>query len=839
MDKSSAAKKTKSDRPFYEPSEKVPTSSKIINEARTSLRSVRTNRPFTPREENRTLFGTSSNRNKDARPPSAFSLGPHHFDGSDSRPVSGTRLSPIDHKKPVAAADVESLLLCPKPPVDPNRPVNVRKKARPTSLNQSHSIENLAEESPRKAESVVEQPDTERRVHSGPKERTKLLLDERGEGDGCENSSKPDKKRTESGYVSDSQNAASSRTSSATSVKASPVLEDETNPEQNVYFQQEIKPLLEEMMISKGDAEKLIGLANQLYQILESKNLLGRNCIRRSSILKHIFKLLDVPEPKLLILLAKIIFAFHVSGNNLTNVCKLVFKVSRDDKNDELFVEDKKLLDLLVTTVKKSDPSNTCDALVYSIGALKFLSGNSTILKTLAKLGTIEALSGILRSVNKSNSLSNHPSDQMGHVLVQMVACLRNLADTNSSREKFISCHIIEELLDVLDTYTHDSDIVLHISRIFSKLTLHADCCSIVTKCTTSYKTMMHVLTKHYKKEDVVVRLSFVLGNLTAKNDEARFALFHQPKMIESFLHVFKSYIDLDQKLSSVEFAASSDTDKKDLTKVEDVLMKLVRVLANLSINEKVGAALAMNPNCHQLLLYIIDNKDLTNSEELVLNTAAAINNLTYYMYADTENLGLQMNIAESMVKLVLNDHIEGMVEAARVFGNLSRLKPIRQFLTQHKIDRMLIALLDSGSRDVVYTACGVLINLMADEDKRPTLKEENGIAKLVEVLRDFGQNDWQLAGMVCQILWNYSSKIKSTNDCFGAKESMDMTEVLVEYLDEEVAFLNCNSEELNDEVMFEYLHDVWQTDFCPVANQLLQRIELNQSKFEELDGPS
>jgi len=61
----------------------------------------------------------------------------------------------------------------------------------------------------------------------------------------------------------------------------------------------------------------------------------------------------------------------------------------------------------------------------------------------------------------------------------------------------------------------------------------------------------------------------------------------------------------------------------------------------------------------------------------------------------------------------------------------------------------MMVALLDSGQREVVFTACGVLINLMADEEKRPALKKFDGIAKLVEVLRDFAKSDWQLGSLV------------------------------------------------------------------------------------------
>lgn len=42
----------------------------------------------------------------------------------------------------------------------------------------------------------------------------------------------------------------------------------------------------------------------------------------------------------------------------------------------------------------------------------------------------------------------------------------------------------------------------------------------------------------------------------------------------------------------------------------------------------------------------------------------------------------------------------------------------------------MMVTLLDSGSREVVYAACGVLINFMADENKRHLLTVNDGVAK-------------------------------------------------------------------------------------------------------------
>ena len=48
----------------------------------------------------------------------------------------------------------------------------------------------------------------------------------------------------------------------------------------------------------------------------------------------------------------------------------------------------------------------------------------------------------------------------------------------------------------------------------------------------------------------------------------------------------------------------------------------------------------------------------------------------------------------------------------------------------------MMISLLDSGSHEIVYTSCGVLINMMVDCDKRSVLKEEGGIKKYVQLYK-------------------------------------------------------------------------------------------------------
>uniref|UniRef100_A0A8D0LS44 Armadillo repeat containing 2 n=1 Tax=Sus scrofa TaxID=9823 RepID=A0A8D0LS44_PIG len=109
--------------PFYRsPVSKQKTSAEIISEARNALRTVRTQRPFTPREEQRKLFGPASSRTPESRPPSSFSVHASSFESSDSRPISGTRLSPLELKPKAPASPATEEDPCPsfpKPPVDP------------------------------------------------------------------------------------------------------------------------------------------------------------------------------------------------------------------------------------------------------------------------------------------------------------------------------------------------------------------------------------------------------------------------------------------------------------------------------------------------------------------------------------------------------------------------------------------------------------------------------------------------------------------------------------------------------------------------------------------------
>ncbi|XP_045197949.2 armadillo repeat-containing protein 2-like isoform X2 [Mercenaria mercenaria] len=875
-------RKPKENRPFYAPPEDKPIAVQIINEARSSLKELKTKRPFTPRDERRTLFGSRPVNTSDNRPPSAFSLDSRHFD-PDSRPVSGTRLSPLDHKPSISTvqedvaklpteAEMEGLLLPPRPPSDASKP---NRKAARTRTQPTNSVDNsvppesqksrngaLSDDSPSKEIS----PQTPERVNSGSKDRSPAM-EERGEGDGKEapphrapsvaantpvpgvSSVRADveerlgsggSKRTSQDPEPRVGSGGSKRTSSAGSRGGSAGKRDDDSQEEVEFYTNHIAPLLDLMAeySQKKDVQKIISLSEELYQLLQKHNLLSKNYKQRSKILKSIFKMLDLEEPQLLLQLARLILAFRVGGNNLLNVCKLVFKVSRNEKNDPAFL-DGNILDLLLETMNGVDILGTHEALIYCVGSLKFLTGNATIAKQLVQKHCIEKLSTLLDSILKLVGGNSHTPEQLGNILVQLTAALRNLADTGSSRDKILNCRLLDSLTLVSDSYASDWEIVLNVSRIFSKVTLHTDCCMALSENVLSYKVFLHLLKKHLKRQDIAVRVSFILGNMTAKNDDARVQLFQQPKSLDIILSVLKTHLELDYKTRNKlekKDRSKSDGGSEDTTKHGDVLVKVVRVIANISINEEVGPQVAASSHCVELLIRILETKDIESSEELVLNTVACINNLSFFNCKNSAVTTHQMKLVDCLMKLVLAESMmKSIVEVSRVFGNLTRQKQVRDYLHQQQVDKVLITLLDSGDKEVVYIACGVLINFMVDEEKRNILKKEGGITKLVEVLRDFGRGDWELAGMVCQTLWNYSGKITSSNACFGQIEAQELSEILVDFLDKE----NIYDAELSqmDEDLQEFIMDCWETQFCPVAEQLLHRIESHNSNFEPLQS--
>ncbi|XP_078502984.1 armadillo repeat-containing protein 2 isoform X2 [Lissotriton helveticus] len=784
--------------PFFKPPvPKQKTSAEIITEARNALRTIKTQRPFTPRDEQRKLFGPASSRTPENRPPSTFSLHASSFESPDSRPVSGTRLSPLQHRPKFpgsAANEEEPFPSIPKPPL---HPVDVRRisnsRARLFKTGSQGSLlpdKGFHPEDAKKQSSLEEQLTS--CASSGPS---------RG------HSFKEEKVHTECSQGSKRQDRPSSC--------------PENIDNRNIGIKAE------------GNQDDLCHLCSCLHQTLEEGHLLGKMCKRRAVILKTLFKLVELGSDLLGLRLANLILALKVSGKNLLNICKLVFKISRSENNDSLFQNDS-ILDSMLEVLKVEDLQANSEAVLYCMAAIKFLSGNTPLLHDLSGKGALELLVQLMNQINSSSKESHTVASNLGHLLVQLTATLRNFADLPQSRHKFLVSNVLSELCIVLEQHMSDSDVCTNIARIFSKLSSYNDCCATLAECPRCYFLFLEVLNKHPRKQDLVVRIIFTIGNLTAKNNQAREQFHVEKGSIETLLSLFSTYLELDMKITKIRMDSEKTKNQKRPSDLEDILIKLIRVIANISIHPGIGAALSANQQCVDLLVRVLEYKSIDECDELVINAAATINNLSYYQGNESIVQARKMHIAELLLKLLLGNSMHGILEAARVYGNLSQYPEIRDFIVQKNVYKFMIALMDAKHEDVCFSACGVLTNLTVDGNKRHILKEEGGIKKLIDCLRDFGPSDWQLASLVCKTLWNYCENMTNTALWFGAEEADTLIELLSSFLDDDAA-LDCNC----DEDLREYHNMCWSTEFKPVALQLLDRIQRHHTYLEPLPIPS
>ena len=300
---------------------------------------------------------------------------------------------------------------------------------------------------------------------------------------------------------------------------------------------------------------------------------------------------------------------------------------------------------------------------------------------------------------------------------------------------------------------------------------------------------------------------------------------------MSTMLELLQSYRARDARPNtsnnlSLVMKMESEDDHGSSGNSEDVVIKIIRVIANMSINGEVGQQVAAMSEVYDNLTDILATRTIEDNEELVLSSLATLNNLTYY-HVDTDKKDDQdLSIFKRIESYIDCSNIEAQIESSRVLGNLTRSKLIRDQLCEQDTWTSVLRLLTSDQRDLVYTNVGVIVNMMSDTDKRISLRLMGGVSSLITVLKECGgcppaDCDWLLASLTCQALWNYSIDSNDLFDCMDKEEISELEAVLVEFLDEETIF--GSQDELSEEQVPKYSE--WE-EFAKVGVNLLERLE-------------
>lgn len=142
-----------------------------------------------------------------------------------------------------------------------------------------------------------------------------------------------------------------------------------------------------------------------------------------------------------------------------------------------------------------------------------------------------------------------------------------------------------------------DSEVQANIIRTMSVLSENSACCEVLAEAAGRIGVLLGPCgaNLHEKQLSVLVRLGYILGNIMARQDSARLQFFNNDVAMEYLINALVYYSNKP---------LTSSTQNGD--SVIDVLVKLIRVIANMSVNDEVGYGLGMRQHLGSVLLTLL-----------------------------------------------------------------------------------------------------------------------------------------------------------------------------------------------------------------------------------------
>uniref|UniRef100_A0A336LNK2 CSON009166 protein n=1 Tax=Culicoides sonorensis TaxID=179676 RepID=A0A336LNK2_CULSO len=573
---------------------------------------------------------------------------------------------------------------------------------------------------------------------------------------------------------------------------------------------------------------------NLIQSLMELKTI-KFNKIEETQLLSYLFILVECDSIKILILIAEIMLLFGMTGKNLTGACRLIYKLSKNSENDTYLVESNLPELLLEKGIARITPVEECESVVYGYGALRFLIScntvagsdkNTSIAKRMYSGGIIQLLTIHLQLFNDQASTKGIQKEYI-HALFQLSEVLReifNYISISCTDDDGISLDdsvnlVALQLLTTFQICRDEIEMQLQILKTLSVISEIEQCNKYLSENISVVggflKPLRNDLRSTKKGIVFICRLGYIIGNIMAQYDETR-VKFYQNNEIMSYL------------IEALDFYANENFIKDTsgfLYNRTDVLVKLVRIVANLSVNPQVGSEIghsSLGVIILQILLQVKDPKAL-ESEELLQATLGTIHNISYYQ---DENESLRSENPRSFYKrmndiaLVLckilqsSSNIIVRLEAAKILGNISRLPNISECLSkQDKMKIFISCLQTTEDFELLCAIVGIFVNILADWEKRLTFKELNGNFVLKKLLiKAIELHNWNLATLCCQAFWNFLTDCTDIRKEIGVESSQEIGNCIAENLDEQALF--------NGSVP-----DDWES-FAIVASDLLERLQ-------------
>ncbi|CAF2508688.1 unnamed protein product [Rotaria sp. Silwood2] len=498
--------------------ENVP--SKIINNAKQSLKDMPTSRPYTPRDDSRY---TLTKLNYDTT-----SFNPTSTDyETESRPTSSkiVDIKRRNSKGSIAGISDSSAVVATQPP------------ARLSKLNHQPSQDQV------------------RSDDGNISSQTKPPL--------------PSNHQRSNAVSTASTSTISSSTPKSSHHRISSSSTKDDSSEENLIWKHEIGPLIETLITAyqKNHFEQFDQTCNDLYNSLLKHNLFGKKSNKkRGELLKTLFGFIESENPIVRFHVARLSLAFQISSsNNLRHIIRITADLTTKKTNDHIFLNTN-ILDLLLETISRVDVEQNLESIAYFSTILQNLTVNNELICFISEKKPFELIKRILKTLLQ---LKDQPQllSKLCDCLVPLTSALRNLADNDLNRQEYLSDDLIDHLTFILKYFTDKSheDLMKNVARLFSKLTQHTDCCMKLVQCSSCYRSFLKILIKHE-----IVRICFILGNMMAKSEDARLTFMKDSHALQTLTKLLHSYIQLDSLVLKPDKLDNNDSISQDIDIIDD-----------------------------------------------------------------------------------------------------------------------------------------------------------------------------------------------------------------------------------------------------------------------------
>ncbi|KAH8273267.1 hypothetical protein KR018_001046 [Drosophila ironensis] len=648
----------------------------------------------------------------------------------------------------------------------------------------------------------------------------------------------------------------------------------------------------------KECSDETVQHVNAILQELYTRVRKQERSCKRGFTLGGLYGLVECSSPRVLLAVARVVLALRVTGSNLTGACKLIFKVARNEQHDALFHEHD-VLELLIDGLGHASPLDDPEACIYAYGCIRFLTassaqdrddalnrnwigkegdsvpvpaatppaptlalvcprkltGQQTLVARLARHGAVELMILHLQMLNEAGATKKLQGPPL-HTLYQLSAALRALADVSQQQQRLQSQlqQACPHLIRAAEVSMGELEVQANVVRTLSLLSEDSACCETLHNYAARIGLLLgpscagggHQCSERFLA--ILSRLGYMLGNILAKHESARMQYFHNDVAMEYLLNVLEQL----NRRSPVSVS------------LLDAQIKLIRVVANMSVNPEVGAGLGNVRTLGSVLLEILGKssdalaaKKSPEQQELLHATLGALHNLCFYQDKQPATHPLAQGSLQSLI-----DELSGSlakvlaacqtsvtkVELARVLGNLTRNERARRcFCAAGGLPLMVQQLTkQAAGQDYELRTCaiGVLVNLLGDSEQRGPFLQLRGAELLSLLLRgSLEQEDWFLANIVCQALWNLLIDGQcAAKLCQSGIILDEVSDLLADYLDEERLLsgdndnddLDVNAEPVAEENEPETEPDALWEDFALVATDLLERIQNNIDRQQQ-----